>query len=298
MLVSAEDGFEGSGTQEDPYLISTAADLQKLSASVNGGISYAGCYFEQTADIDMSGIAFTPIGIYDSGKYFYGVYDGGGYSISSLTIGPEGNNGMFGHLGGIVANLALIDCSVTGSCLGTFASHGIGSATVVNCYVVNPVLNGFEGRYGLIADNGVTIINCYAYTQDPDIPMCSYSAPRVSNCITNGNVVVNDETFSGTQGDNSTNMTGEYIGNRMNEYMLKAAGYIGDYAKVSFNYWTEDSAEVSFTDEKINYGSELNHINIIFVVLLCTVVVVCVIYCVVAIVLEHRKKMRGTAEKQ
>ncbi len=46
--------FSGSGTETDPYEISTAADLQQLATDVNGGNTYSGSYFKVTANIDLS----------------------------------------------------------------------------------------------------------------------------------------------------------------------------------------------------------------------------------------------------
>lgn len=52
----------GSGTEEDPYLISTVDQLSYLSYSVNSDVDWSGVYFKQTADIDLSGIDWQPIG--------------------------------------------------------------------------------------------------------------------------------------------------------------------------------------------------------------------------------------------
>lgn len=34
----------GTGAEDDPYLINTTADLIQLSADVNGGQQYSGCF--------------------------------------------------------------------------------------------------------------------------------------------------------------------------------------------------------------------------------------------------------------
>ena len=46
-------GFEGCGTYEEPYLISTADDLIKFAEAVNNGDFFASTYFRQTDDIDL-----------------------------------------------------------------------------------------------------------------------------------------------------------------------------------------------------------------------------------------------------
>ena len=82
----------GSGAQSDPYLISNAEQLRYLSSSVNEDVSWKGVWFRQTADIDLSGADFIPIGWAKEinvnnawenvGYYFEGSYDGGGYVVS------------------------------------------------------------------------------------------------------------------------------------------------------------------------------------------------------------------------
>ena len=52
-------GFEGEGTESNPYRIENLEDLELLAGNVNGddeteGIDYSGMYFKLTADIDMS----------------------------------------------------------------------------------------------------------------------------------------------------------------------------------------------------------------------------------------------------
>ena len=55
----------GDGTFENPYTLHTAEQLVLFSKMVNDGRTFEGQYIEQTTDIDMSGIAFTPIGEFD-----------------------------------------------------------------------------------------------------------------------------------------------------------------------------------------------------------------------------------------
>ena len=158
----------GSGTQDDPWLISTAADLKALANYINSGKAidcdidgcgedignFHGYYFKQTADIDLQGAAWDPIGYSDESHfYFSGHYDGGnhvirnavssgitdnGYtlagifgsvyfgSISNLHIenvefSAEGNNkqAFAGGLAGIVLDSEIANCSVSGSKLSS-----------------------------------------------------------------------------------------------------------------------------------------------------------------------------------
>lgn len=90
----AENFAGGSGTKEDPYLIETAEQLALLSYNVyNGsGFMYYGQYFKQTANIDLQGHLWFPIGaMYDLyGEEvqggFSGNYNGDGYYITGMTF--------------------------------------------------------------------------------------------------------------------------------------------------------------------------------------------------------------------
>ena len=106
----------GSGTAEDPYLISNEAQLRYLSSSINADVSWKDVYFKQTADITLSG-EWQPIGWALNGEVngkktqicaypFRGNYDGAGYAISGLTIGSAASpadqmtSGLFGLTAG------------------------------------------------------------------------------------------------------------------------------------------------------------------------------------------------------
>ncbi len=100
----------GNGTEFEPYLISTAADLQALATYVNNGNTCEGKNFKLTANIDLSTITnWTPIGT------FSGTFDGNGKTISNAKIDANAKNcGLFGAIyGGTVKNLTLKDFNVT-----------------------------------------------------------------------------------------------------------------------------------------------------------------------------------------
>ena len=113
----------GTGTQGDPWLIASQADLTALAEFLNSGNAATfdtenagvgnchGYYFKQTADIDLTGVTWEPIG-YSGSYYFAGNYDGGGHSITNAVstgkVDPDGyaTAGIFGWVAfGSVANL-------------------------------------------------------------------------------------------------------------------------------------------------------------------------------------------------
>ncbi len=97
-----EDVWQGTGTLNDPFLISSAKDLVWLGVICNGGTAkiqttyFANKYFKQTCNIDLSEFWWEPIGGYNtrvklsSGgtnvlhHRISGTYDGNGYEISGV----------------------------------------------------------------------------------------------------------------------------------------------------------------------------------------------------------------------
>ena len=97
----------GSGTASSPYLIATATELQ----SINNNL---GAYYRLTADIDLAGRTWTPIGTTTTG--FFGELDGDGHIIKNLALSrTDQSAGLFRTLtsGATIKDLTLQDCSVT-----------------------------------------------------------------------------------------------------------------------------------------------------------------------------------------
>ena len=153
----------GTGTQGDPWLIASQADVSALAEFLNSGNAEQfdaenagvgnchGYYFKQTADIDLTGVTWEPIG-YSGSYYFAGNYDGGGHSITNAVstgkVDPEGyaTAGIFGWVAfGSVENLHVKNANfvATGqnnySYVGGIAGVCYGSS-IENCSVVNSSL--------------------------------------------------------------------------------------------------------------------------------------------------------------
>ena len=153
----------GTGTQEDPWLITSQEDLIALAEFLNSGNAETfdtenagvgnchGYYFKQTADIDLNGVTWEPIG-YSGSYYFAGNYDGGGHSIknaiSTGKVDPDGfaTAGIFGWVAfGSVENLHVKNANFLAigqnnySYVGGIAGVCYGSS-IKNCSVVNSSL--------------------------------------------------------------------------------------------------------------------------------------------------------------
>lgn len=97
------------------YNISTVSDLLWLANEVDKGNSFDGILLRQTANIDMVGVNFMPIGTEQNP--FKGVYDGNNFVISNLTINlaSQTNVGLFGFVdGATIKNLTVVSGNVSG----------------------------------------------------------------------------------------------------------------------------------------------------------------------------------------
>ncbi len=81
----AEGFAAGSGTEADPYLIATGAQLAYLAKSVNEGNAYSGKVIALAADVDLNDLEWTPIGN-SHDHTFEGIFDGKEHIISNLSI--------------------------------------------------------------------------------------------------------------------------------------------------------------------------------------------------------------------
>lgn len=188
----------GEGTYENPYLIGTEKEFIEFRDLVNSGYNFHGEYVLQTDDIFLnSSNSWEPIGIFESEKLFEGTYNGNGFNIHNLYIyRPDDNVGLFGQLAGTVVNVSLVNCNITGACVGGIASHGINDAKIVNCSVRGNLIGHI--RAGGIADNlSGNIINCIALCElegNITAGISGYYTNTVINCYSNlgDNISIDD----------------------------------------------------------------------------------------------------------
>ena len=142
----------GAGTQEDPWRISTVDDLMTLARMVNAGEKYTAKYFRQTADLDLTGKSWEPIGYTDSGYYFSGNYNGDNHVISNaVSAGKEDEDGqttvgIFGCLKqGSVSNLHVRNANFVATGQNAYGHAGglVGIAwdsEITNCSVTDSTI--------------------------------------------------------------------------------------------------------------------------------------------------------------
>lgn len=147
----------------NPYLITTAEDLEALASIVNTGSRLDG-YYKQTADITLSD-EHTAIGN-SSNTSFRGVYDGDNKVIKGLLINqPEATyQGLFGRAkNATITNVIIENCDITAKkYVGGICGYA-GETTISNCKVSGAIktADGVDGMYhggiaGYISDKPIS----------------------------------------------------------------------------------------------------------------------------------------------
>ena len=161
---SVAESFSGSGTETDPYLIESGAELAYLSKFCAEGGNTSGLYYELTADIDLANNVFTPIGP-SSTNQFKGIFNGAGNTISNLKIDrTESLSGLFGRVNGAtIQNLTIDHATITSTSgnVGALVGAAYGTCTITNCVVKNSsVTGGSNLTGGLIGYSGTAVSKC------------------------------------------------------------------------------------------------------------------------------------------
>lgn len=166
--------WRGSGTQDDPYVIKTADDLEDLrEASI-----YWDKHFVLADDVNyLSSWGFIPIGVC-SGSSFSGTFDGNGHVIRGLWVdatvfgrdwteeATAWNLGLFGYVTGVVRNLILEDFHFAGGVhsrrVGLLA--GTSEGVIESCSASGFVGVGKDSRFigGLIGVDIGQVTDCEA----------------------------------------------------------------------------------------------------------------------------------------
>jgi hypothetical protein len=203
----------GSGTQGDPYLISTAEQLSMIEVTPCDWDKH----FRLTADLDLDP-KLPGRKVFDKAVIaaqweppFTGIFDGGGHTISHLTImTTNANAGLFGLLspGSEVKDLGLVDTNICSSSAyyGNAASLvGCNGGDVSRCYSSGVVSGGgYVG--GLVGSNsGGAVLDSYstcAVSGDHCVGgLIGCNHGNTSCCYSSG-VVNGNKAVGGLVGDN------------------------------------------------------------------------------------------------
>ena len=190
ITLDKDKGYTDDG--QGNYTVTTAEGLKAVADIANNG--NLGINITLTADIDLKGIDWTPIGI-DYNHQCTGTFNGGGHTITGLTVtGSDQYVGLFGHIGsgGTVKDVTLEEvkiesnndmsavggvagrsygtlenCSVSGSVSGSGIAGGVvgyqSGGFLTGCSSSATVnAGGVAGGVAGLTDSGATLTACYA----------------------------------------------------------------------------------------------------------------------------------------
>lgn len=207
---SAADGItNGSGTESDPYQISSGEELAWLAKQVNeNDKTFENTYFVLTANINLGGKdgkEWTPIsnGGYNTSDVrlketnFAGTFDGQGHSIKNLKISDSKHAGLFGYSSGTIKNLYLENVNIS-SLNGIGAICANNSGTIEACGVDSGTLtitgNNGGNVGGICESNSGTISKCYnmadivSGSENGGICAANKSGATINDCYNGGSI--------------------------------------------------------------------------------------------------------------
>ena len=223
---TAADGFAGGdGSAASPFEIANGEQLAYFEKQVNGGKNYSYKYIKLTANIDLGGREWKPIGF--DGQ-FEGSFDGDGHTVSNFIINKSGYSkvGLFGEALGTIKNLGVENAEVTGDdYVGGIC--GCNGGTIANCYVEATVRgNNYIG--GICGINYGTVTNCYNAGAVGGTRLvggiCGSSSDTITNCY-NSATVSGTEYVGGVCGENS--LTSESVEKSYNTGKVSGTNYVG-----------------------------------------------------------------------
>jgi hypothetical protein len=249
----------GAGTEADPYLIGTEADLRAIS----GNTGDYSAHFRQIADINVSAEAITPIG--RGGSPFKGVYDGKGFHIKGIrnfntvefsTFTIVKLSGLFGLTeGATMKNIGIVSLDITNSqalYMGSLVSI-LDRSTIENCYATGRITGNIKAVTG----------GLIGYTTDSDV------LESFSDVVITVVLLDNEDGFNG-------GLLGQVLGGKVinsysksnlnilyqkGEFFELAAGgltgYVSSITEIKNSYY----AGVITTESSGNFGGIAGKIN-------------------------------------
>lgn len=198
----------GSGTAEDPYLISTPQDMNAIGSDSTDWNKH----FKMTADINMAAYTGTKYKIIgNSTTNFTGTFDGNDHRIYNLkfsTTSSGYNIGLFGKTSyATIKNLGVEDVNISvpniwfvGGLIGDM-SHG----SVINCYCTGKIKNSGYYCGGIVGYNSYgTLTNCYGEMFLNGLSyvggLCGYHDGIINKCHSNSIITVSGEEAGGLCG--------------------------------------------------------------------------------------------------
>ncbi len=239
------------------YTVTSADGLMNIAKLVNGGKTDINITL--TADIDLTGKNWTPIGTSFSNKYT-GTFDGGGHTIKGLTVTTNDQFvGLFGSIGyaGTVKNVMMEDVQITSNRSSGFAGGvaGYSDGTIENCSVSGCVSGTVYvgGVVGAQWEGSITGCSSSATVKGMvhvgGVVGQTNGSATLTACYATGNVTLEIDPrkniaggslvgFNGGNGVRACYATGNVTSTGSSTGNVHIGGFLGDnYTTVTACYW-------------------------------------------------------------
>lgn len=254
ITLNKDKGYTDDG--QGNYTVTSAEGLKAVADIANNG--NLGINITLTENINLTDMEWTPIGK-DNNKAYTGTFDGGGKTITGLTVtGSNKYAGLFGRIGsgGTVKNVVLEGVQITSDNSSGYASGVAGNSwgTIENCSVSGSVSGSFSvgGVVGYQFGGSITGCSSSASVKGTQraggVAGTTNSGATLTACYATGDVTVENDGTSyawaggivGTNGGNSIlacyaagNVSGKGSGT------IYVGGVVGEnYATVTACYWS------------------------------------------------------------
>ena len=218
---------------DEPYPIATLDEFKTFRNRVNAGTAlteYGTSNFKLTADLDLSGEDWTPIGL-SFERPFDGIFDGGGHVIRNLNVNYPSNDylGLFGYANNAtIYNMHLLNPMVEGGdYVGSVLGYASNNTHVTDVLVTSNASSG--GDYTVKANSG-SGGGIVGWAKDGTIERCMFRGQVKCSGWTGGIVgnVFNNVTITDCSASN-------FVQNNCTEDGSTVGGIVGGAGGVNVN---------------------------------------------------------------
>ena len=201
----------GTGTENDPYQINTAAELAYFAKSVNAGNWYDGEYIVLKNDLDLNNQEWKPIG--NARKPFKGNFDGNNHTVTGMKIsGALDCVGLFGgctrhNVYSAIKNITVKNSDIHGE---KFVGAIVGRAeeiNIENCRSIGNTINGETDVGGICGKiggySGGKVSQCYnssKVTGGGRVGGIAGMGSIAENCLNTGEITIIREAYRSASG--------------------------------------------------------------------------------------------------
>lgn len=231
--------LSGNGTNDDPYVVTTAAELQAIDEALDAhyvlGSDINASEYSRENEFEQVGKGIGP-----DYKPFTGTFDGRGHAIRGMQLETPVQGGIFGMNNGTIKNLTVVDPEVSAVQERSIMPRGSGGLVSTNYGTVSDVtVQGGEitawNSGGLVGENrGGRIANSTVRDVEVGELKTDSAAGGVVGSVNGGTVesvsvsgIVYGKEVGGIAGE-STNATFENVSSQVTVNGTTAGGIVGE----------------------------------------------------------------------